>query len=290
MLDKLKNRIDNWMHPADKYKPDVLYDLMFGRGDVLTPPEEIEKESGIQLSRRPVQVAIVRIADDDCVPEKLDSILRSCRELTDSDEVLPVSDGCNQIVFVFFQDTTWDDQIRDILSDIQNDFRRAYPDSHLYITLGTVENPSDDGEPVWRRSFKIATGLQDYRYIKTKGSIIAYSDIISRRQAYPKGLHFHFDLLKDYLEADDPEHIDGWLAGVFSLLSEDAWGLGYHLTLEIVVNTVSLLHENGLPPEKTIGYPEEIVEKVLSMQSLQELQQWTGAFLSGCRSLLKKTG
>ncbi len=290
MLDKLRARLQNWMHPSDEYKPDVLFNELYGRKEILTPVSELESISGVQIASRPVQVALIRITDDDCMPEKLNKVMESCRDFSDSDEVLPTNDGCNHVALLFFQDTIWNDQIIELLDDIRKDYSEKYPSSHLYITLGPVEEYSDSGMPSWRRSYIKAAGLQDYRYIKTKGSIIAYSDIKSRRkEIYPEGMDFRYDLLREYLEADDSVHLNEWLTRAYAALSgSDNPGLVYHLTLEIVVNAVSYLRERGLFSEKIVGYPEDIVNSVLDLQSPEELRLWSTEFLLRCRDIFRK--
>jgi len=291
MFGNLKNRINNWMNPKEKYSSEILYKVLYGQVDKLPDTEELECISGLDFDKRPVQVAVIHVGNDNCKSERLNTLMESCKSTSGSDEVLPVSDGCSQVILLFFCDTVWEDQARDMLEDIQKEFLAAYPDGRLYITLGAVVDYTEDGEPAWRKSFKTAVGLQDYRYVKQKGKIISYSDIVTRRQIYPKGVHFRFDLLKQYLEADSPDLLRGWLSGVYSMLSGegmDVLGLRYHLTLEIIVNTVSIFRENGHYAEEYIEPPEVLIEKILSIETPQGMQQWTEAFLEKCRSSIKK--
>lgn len=291
MFEKIKNRVKSWMHPKDNCPADKLYNLLFGKTGNLPTTSEIENACGIEINKRPTQVAVLQIGEDNCDPQKLRMIMKACREATDSDEVIPVNDGINKVVLLFFCDTLWKEQIRQILEDIQKDFLAAWPDNRLYITLGTIEDYTEEGEPAWRKSYKKALGLMDYRYVKPKGKVIAYSDIIERRQMYPKGIVFHFDLLKKYLEEGNPDLFRGWVSGIYSLIAEegrDALGLRYHLTLEIVVNAVSLLREKGLKVELFIGPPEVIIREVLNIDTLQGLQHWTESFLEKCHKIVQE--
>lgn len=291
MFKNIKTRIKDWMYPKERTNSDQIYNLLFGKTDNISANEELATVCGMDFAKRPVQVAVIRVGDDACNPVMLDMIIKSCSNSSDSDEVLPVSDGCNQVILIFFNDTIWEDQVCECLEELQKEFEQAFPDTKLYITLGTVENYSEKDEPAWRRSYKTATGLQDYRYIKTKGKIITYSDIISRRKLYPKGIDFRFDLLKEYLESDNPGLLNGWLSGIYSMFLGNGtytMGICYHLTLEIVVNTVSLLREKGLSAEKHIGIPDEIIGNVLSINNPIGLQKWVGELLENCRGIIRQ--
>jgi hypothetical protein len=291
MFEKMRDRVNSWMHPKDKCPADKLYNLLFGQDENLPTTGDIENSCGVEISKRPVQVAVFQIGEDICDIQKLRTIIRSCRDSSDSEEVIPVSDGKNKVVLLFFCDTLWKEQVRQILEDIQKEFLAAWPDTRLYVTLGTIEDFNEEGEPSWRKSYRKAIGLQDYRYVKPKGKIIAYCDIIERRQMYPKGIVFHFDLLKKYLEVENPDLFLGWVKGIYSMLSEegkDALGLRYHLTLEIVVNAVSLLRERGLNVELFIGPPESIIREVLDIGTLQGMQHWTETFLEKCHRIIQQ--
>ena len=291
MFSKLKDRINKWMHPKEVCPSDKLFNLLFGEIDDLPTTEDLETACELEIAKRPVQVGVIRVGDVACDPEKLRMIINSCVSTSDSEEVLPVSDGCNQVVLLFFCDTLWEEQAREILSDAKKELLATWPDTRLCITLGTVEDYSDTGEPSWRKSYRIAIGLQDYRFVKPKGKVIAYSDIVSRRQSYPKGIRFRFDLLKEYLEVESPDLLHGWLSGIYSMLGEgmDTLGLRYNLTLEIVVNTVSLFRERGLSAEAYIDTPEMLIAEVLSINTAQGIQQWTEAFLEKCHHNLKQS-
>lgn len=292
MFRNLKNRMNNWMYLKEKCPVDMLYHLFYSQIDNLPTTKYLETACGLDIAKRPVQVAVVCVGNGTCDPEKLRMIMKSCVDASDSDEVLPVSDGCNQVIMLFFSDIIWEDQAREILEDTQKEFHANCPDTPLFITLGAVEDYVEMGEPAWRKSFKTAIGLQDYRYVKPKGKVISYSDIVARRQIYPKGTHFRFDLLKEYLEVENPDLLRGWLSGIYSILSGEgmkALGLRYHLTLEIVVNTVSLFREKGLSAEAYIEPPEVLIGEVLSIDTPLGMQQWTEHFLEKCRKILQQT-
>lgn len=292
MLRKLMDRINNWMHPKDNRQADHLYHLFFNASDHPPTMSELESACGVEIEKRPVQVGVARVGDGMCDPQKLSMIIKSCTKLCDSDEVLALSDGCNQVIFIFFADTLWEDQTRVVLDDIRKDFGHSWPDTVLYITLGTIEDYSGVGETAWKRSYKVAIGLQDYRYVKPKGKVICHSDIITRRLIYPKGIDFKFDALKRCLENENPKAIQDWLSGLYSAMSDcetQAFGIRYHLTLEIVLNTVSLFREKGLYTEAYIGTPEALIQEVLVIETNQGMQQWTERFLIQCRDALKNS-
>jgi len=291
VFEKLREKIKSWKQPREVIPLADLYQLLYGRVENLPSTEDIEIACDLEIAKRPVQVAVVRVGDIACEPEKLHMMLKYCTEISDSDEVLPVSDGCNQVILLFFRDTIWEEQARDILEDLKKAFLEKWPEDSLCITLGTLEEYVREGEPAWRRSYKTAIGLQDYRYVKPKGKIIAYSDIVSRRQRYPLGVEFNFDRLKKCLEADDAGLHCKWLADTYKTLSEsgqDTFGLLYHLTLEIVVNVVSLFRERGLVAEAYLEKPEKLVHEVLSIDNPQDLHRWTDDFLEKCRKALRQ--
>lgn len=291
MFGKLKERIINWKQPKETIPSADLYHLLYGQVENLPSTEDLEIACDLEIAKRPVQVAVVQVGDGSCDPGKLHAIMKYCTEISDSDEVLPVSNGCNQVILLFFRDMLWEEQARDILEDLKKAFLEKWPDTSLCITLGTLEEYVYEGEPSWRKSYQTAIGLQDYRFVKPKGKIIAYSDIVSRRRRYPKGVEFNFDRLKDCLESDNPELHCNWLSEVYKTLSgkgPDTLGLLYHLTLEIVVNAVSLFREKGLTAETYIEKPEVLINEVLNTDTPEDLRRWTDQFLEKCRRSLRQ--
>ena len=288
MINKLKTRFNQWMHPKEKYSSDELYKALFNSTDI-SAVENIQASSGLNIIKRPVQVAVVKIFDGSCNPDKIKFIMESCTKTSDSDEVVPVSNSCDQVVLIFFSDVVWQDQALQILEDLKKDFYAAWPDTRFYITLGPVENYTAEGEPVWKKSYRAALGLLDYRFIKPSGKIIVYSDIVSRRNIYPQGVNFRFDLLKEYLEVNSWELISNWLSNAYNILNtekKEFLGLRYHLTLEIVVNTLALVREKGVDPESLIGTPEALISQVLEIESLEDMKSWTEAFLKKCYNIV----
>lgn len=290
MFQKMKDRIANWMQPKNTYISTSLFPLLFGTPETLPTTEEVEFACDLELEKRPIQVAIFRIGEAFCDPSQLNMIMTACTSTSDSDEVRPVTDGCNQVAFLFFRDVLWEDQVKEILEDTQKEFMANWPNANLCITLGTMEEYAEDGEPAWRRSYKAAFGLQDYRYVKPKNKLISYAEIIARRQMYPEGMAFRFDLLKTHLENDTPELLESWLDGIFAMVSGDdkkAFGLRYHLTLEIVVNTISLIREQDMLEAAHLSTPEAFVDQVLNLNTSIAMQTWTLSFLEDCRAIIQ---
>lgn len=288
MFDKLKYRLSAWMHPKEFCSSESLYKVLFDAPYTTSVLKDVESICGIDLSKRPVQVAVVQV-NGSCDPVILQKLIDFCTQANDSDEVLAVSDGLCRVLMLFFSDIVWEDQALEILEDLNKDFRTTWPDNALTIALGPIENDSEEGEPSWRKSYRKAVGLLDYRYIKSEDKIITYSEIISRRHIYPKGIEFRFSILKEHMEARNYEAVDHWLTTVYHILGSDkdhSFGLIYHLTLEIVVNIVSVLREEGLEPEPLIGTPQFLVEQVLQIETLQEMRMWTDALLTRVINIL----
>ena len=296
MFDKLKARFDNWMHPKEEIQPDFLYRRLFDRQEahdnmmpVSPGAEELAVICGTEVANRPVQVAIIRLVGPACTPNQLAAVLDACRKTSDSEEALLMTDNCSQVILVFFMDAIWEDQCRDMLTDVRKVCLEQMPKENLCITVGNVVDTTEDPLGAWRSSYRTAVGLQDYRYVKPKGKIITYSDIVSRRDIYPKGFQFRFDQLRAYIEDPDSMHLGDWLSGVYSFFAPDdlpALGLCIHLTLEIVVNAVSLFRERDLLAESYLQPPETLVLEVLSQESPEQLYQWVTGFLEACRKVL----
>lgn len=296
MFEKLMNRFENWMHPKEETLPDVLYRRLFGfmepqSGVALEDPdaEELAEICGTDVAKRPVQVAVIRLVGNACTLDHLKTLLTACRATSDSEEALLLTDSCSQVVLVFFMDAIWEDQCRDMLEDVRKSCLEAMPKEYVCITIGKLMDATEDILGAWRESYRTAVGLQDYRYVKPKGKIITYADIVHRRDIYPKGFQFRFDQLRQHIEEPDPVHLEEWLSGVYSFFTPNdlsALGLCIHLTLEIVVNAVSLFRDKGLLAESYLQPPEALVIEVLSQESPEHLYKWVTAFLEKCREVL----
>lgn len=296
MFEKLKDRFENWMHPRNDTPPDQLYLRIFGKGDARDPSVsaisdviELARLCGTDVVNRPVQVAIIRLVGPACTPAHMKVVLDACRLTSDSEEAVLLTDNCSQVVLVFFMDAIWEDQCKDMLEDVRNACIVEMPRENICITVGNLMDTTEDLLAAWRESYRTAVGLQDYRYVKPKGKIITHTDIVNRRNIYPKGFQFRFDQLRAHIEEPDPAHLSDWLAGVYSFFAPDdlpALGLCIHLTLEIVVNAVSLFREKGLLAESYLQPPESLVLEVLSQESPEQLYQWVTQFLATCRTVL----
>jgi len=296
MFEKLRDRFQNWMHPKEETTSDLLYHRLFGfmepqSGNAPADPddEELAAICGTDVAKRPVQVAVIQLVGNACTPEHLRMVLTACRATSDSEEALLLSDNCSEVVLVFFMDAIWEDQSGDMLEDVRKACLEAMPKEYVCITVGKLVDASEDTLFAWRESYRTAIGLQDYRYVKPKGKIISYSDIVQRRNIYPKGFHFRFDQLRQHMEQPDSVHLNEWLSGVYSFFAPDdlpALGLCIHLTLEIVVNTVALFREKGLLAEMYLLPPEELVMEVLSQETPEHLFAWVTGFLGKCREVL----
>ena len=296
MFDKWKNRFENWMHPRNETPPDQLYHRVFGKADAegeaypaISDVNELARLCGTDVTNRPVQVAIIRLVGPVCTPSHMKVVLDACRQTSDSEEAVLLTDNCSQVVLVFFMDAIWEDQCKDMLEDVRNTCIAEMPRENLCITVGNVVDTTEHLLDAWRESFRTAVGLQDYRYVKPKGKIITHTDIVQRRNIYPKGFQFRFDQLRSHIEEPNPVHLSDWLAGVYSFFASDnlpALGLCIHLTLEIVVNAVSLFREKGLLAEAYLQPPETLVLEVLSQESPEQLYQWVTQFLDTCRTVL----
>ncbi len=286
MFEKLKVKLEEWMHPQDSCPADTLFQQLFVDPISMMDMAHLGEVCGVDIGERPLQVGIVRLPEVQAQAEQLTLLLQEVRKTSDSDEVLAVSDGVNQIVLVFFRDTLWEDQSRQILDDLRKAYRAKWSGAKLCITLGEMEEFHEDVPAYWRKSFITAVGLQDYRYVKPNGKVIAYTDIIERRNIYPEGIHFRFDLIKNYLENENPELLHGWLSGIYSVLGNNetgTFGMAYHITLEIIVNAISLFRENGLQAEEYVQSPDVLVFEVLSLTTPLEMQEYTLKFLDVCR-------
>lgn len=296
MFEKWKTRLENWMHPKSDTPPDYLYRRLFSKPetrDGLMPvspdAEELAQICATEVANRPVQVAIIRLVGPACTPTHLEIVLDACRRTSDSEEALLMTDNCSQVILVFFMDAIWEDQCRDMLEDVRKTCLAAMPKENICMTVGNVVDTTEDPLTAWRSSYRTAVGLQDYRFVKPKGKIIAYADIVNRRSIYPKGFQFRFDQLRSHIEEPDSTRLAEWLSGVYSFFAPDdlpALGLCIHLTLEIVVNAVSLFRERDLLAETYLQPPETLVLEVLSQESPEQLYQWITKFLETCRLVL----
>lgn len=296
MFEKWKNRLDNWMHPKDDTPPDLLYRCIFGKlepkdGAFAVSPDmdELAQICGTEVANRPVQVAIIRLVGTACTPSHLKLVLDACRQTSDSEEALLLTDNCSQVILVFFMDAIWEDQVRDMLENVRNTCLTEMPKENLCITVSNLVDNTENLLESWRNAYRTAVGLQDYRYVKPKGKIITYADIVHRRDIYPKGFQFRFDQLRAHIEEPDSVRLTEWLSGVYSFFAPNdlpALGLCIHLTLEIVVNAVSLFREKDLLAESYLQPPEMLVLEVLSQESPEHLYQWATRFLDTCRKAL----
>ncbi len=291
MFEKLKGKLNDWMTPKDTCQADMLYQQLFLNTVEGMDWEMLSENCGVDIGKRPIQIGIIKLNDEKDRQEQLGFIVKECRKTSDSDEVLPVNDGDDQIILLFYRDTLWEEQAREILEDIRKALTLQWTGLKPCITLGEMEEYSADIPAYWRKSFKTAVGLQDYRYVKPQSKVIAYTDIVERRKIYPKGIAFRFDLIKTYLENENPEALQAWLSGIYSVLShnkEGTFGLGYHITLEIVVNAISLFRENGLIAENHIQSPEMLIYEVLSLKTSEEMREFATDFLNKCRTEINR--
>jgi len=289
MFEKLREKLNDWMVPKDNCAADMLYQQLFLDAVEEVDLENLSENCGVDIRERPVQVGILKLNDEKNKLEQLGFVMKECRKTSDSDEVLAVTDRNHQIIFIFYRDILWEEQAREILEDIRKALISQWVGAKMCITLGEMEEYSSDTPAYWRKSFKTAVGLQDYRYVKPQSKVIAYTDIVERRKIYPKGIAFHFDLVKSYLENKNPELLQTWISGIYSVIAdnkEGTFGLGYHITLEIVVNAISLFRENGLVAENYLQSPEMLVFEVLSLKTPEEMRVFTSDFLNKCRLVI----
>ncbi len=289
MFEKLKSRMREWLHPVAEQDHRELFDMLLGADPALPAPDDEAFRSmpGMQgILERPVQVAVLQALTPE-VRGQLQQALSLFRDMCDSDEAYALSDGTGRIAFLFFLDEIWEDQARDMLDALNRSLQEQWPKRSFVITIGDAVDAAEDNATPWRTSYRTATGLLDYRFVKPCGKIITYADIVARREIYPSSFRFRFDELKRHLEEPNVDSLTQWLGGAYSVFPAHdlhALGLCMHLTLEIVVNAISYCRERTGVEPVDVGEPEQLVGEVLSLTTPDELLQWILRFLVACRA------
>lgn len=290
MFETLKKRFGEWMNPQERKQATELYQRIFL--DAAMPSrEELAELCGIDLADRPAQVALIRFFDEPENQEQRRHVMKTCLLIADPEEVLALDDGHDQVAILLFRDSLWEDQESDILEDIRKDMLNAWPHASFCMTIGNLDEAGTTAVACWRSSWRAAVGLQDYRYVKANGKLISYQDITERRKQYPKGVQFRFDLLRRHLTDVNSDGLNNWLEGCFSLISgadAKAFGMRYHLSLEIVINAISLLREHGISPEQRLEDPMVLIGNILEPVGAEEQLEWLKSLLDRVRKLLRE--
>lgn len=288
MFEKWKSRLEEWMNPVAEQDHHELFGILFGSdtGRQERNGEDVGRIPDIAgILDRPVQVAVLQAFSDE-VRGQMQRALDLFRGMSDSDEVYALSDGRGRLAFIFFLDELWEDQTRDMLEALNRRLLEDWPKGSFVITIGDAVDASGDNATPWRTSYRTATGLLDYRFVKPNGKIIVYADIVARRAIYPSSFQFRFDLLKQHLEDPDLNSLAQWLGGAYSVFPEGdlrSLGLCMHLTLEIVVNAIAYCREKTGVDAIVHAEPERLVGEVLSMTTPDQLLKWIMSFLNTCR-------
>ncbi len=234
--------------------------------------------------KRPAQAGTIRMLSRDGVddPEGMpDCIVHKVQELIDSEEGLVFSDSSDQIVIMFFLDVLWEEQIHTIMEQIKKELKKTYPLADFVLTVGNLISDAYR----FAASYRCAVGMQDYRHVKPRGKIIFYSDIIERRESYPKEIQFGFDILKEYLTGEDMEALSGYVSNIFGILSSKknkVNGLVYNIAFEMIVNGLSFVRETGGNINDLVKEPENILYHILGMEDLKTIEQYVIDFLKKC--------